>query len=607
MYFKNTTIFTLLFLFVITSLIAQEEEGIILNDIIIKETRIDLPFSEISRNIAVLSKKEIEALNAASINEVLQQIAGVDVRQRGINGVQADVSIRGGTFEQTLILINGVKIIDPQTGHHLMNLPVNVEDIERIEVLKGPAARIYGQNAFAGAINIVTKAKKDHQAFVNVELGEHNFQNYYANANVATKNSINNFSFAHTKSDGYRYNTDFKNSTISYQNQTSVVNGTFDVFAGYTDRDFGANGFYGKESFTEQFESVQTGFASFSLSQKLKNWKFTPKIAYRRNKDNWQFNRNNPTFFQNFHTTDVISAELQSSASHKYGIFGFGLDYQNINIASNNLGDHFRSQFGVHIENRFILLESQSLDITPGIFVLNDSRFGTFYYPGIDVGFNPIKKIKLFANIGLTNRLPTYTDLYYEDAGNIGNANLEPEVAVTQELGIKFLERNFQIITSLFNRKTNNLIDWYKNSLDEKWQIDNFTVATYKGVDFSFKCVKPIPLVSNLVLNYQYLAVEFESDDIAYSRNQLENLKHQIIVSPSFELTDKLNINLLYKYNDRVSLENYSIFDVNFEYKTKIGDFYLRANNIFDTIYRESNLVEMPGRWVRFGANVRLF
>jgi len=603
---RNTTIF-FAFIAATLNLFAQNEEEILLDDVVISETRIELPFSDISRNIAVLTKTEIDALNASSINEVLQQIAGVDVRQRGVNGVQADVSIRGGTFEQTLILINGVKIIDPQTGHHLMNLPINVEDIERIEVLKGPAARIYGQNAFAGAINIITKADKEHEAYFNVELGEHNFQNYFVNANISMKNGSHGLSFSNTKSDGYRYNTDFNNLTLNYQNQTKVLDGTFDIFAGFTDKDFGANGFYGSENFTEQFESIQTGFASFSLTQRFKNWKISPKIAYRRNEDNWQFNRKDPALFQNFHTTDVISAELQTSASHKYGIFGFGLDYQYINIVSNNLGNHLRNQFGMHIENRFILLESQSLDITPGVFILNDSFFGTFYYPGIDVGFNPSKKLKVFANIGLTNRLPTYTDLYYEDAGNIGNENLEPEVAVTREIGVKHLDNKFQLVASLFNRKTNNLIDWYKSNTQDKWQIDNFTVATYNGLDFSFKCIKPTKLVNSIIVNYQFLDVDFESDDIALSRNQLENLRHQIIVSPSFGISDKFNINLLYKYNARESLENFATLDFNVEHVSKFVDVYLRANNIFNKIYRESNLVEMPGRWVRVGANVKLY
>ena len=107
--------------------------------------------------VSVIPREEIEYAPVTSIQELLEYVAGVDVRQRGAEGVQADISIRGGTFDQTLILLNGVNITDPQTGHHNLNLPVSINQIERIEILEGPAARVYGPNAFSGAINIVTR------------------------------------------------------------------------------------------------------------------------------------------------------------------------------------------------------------------------------------------------------------------------------------------------------------------------------------------------------------------------------------------------------------------------------------------------------------------
>jgi iron complex outermembrane receptor protein len=104
-------------------------------------------YSQVARIVSVIERKEIESSPAQSVQDLLEYVAGVDVRQRGVEGVQADVSIRGGTFDQTLILLNGINITDPQTGHHNLNIPLSLSQIERIEILEGPAARVYGPNA----------------------------------------------------------------------------------------------------------------------------------------------------------------------------------------------------------------------------------------------------------------------------------------------------------------------------------------------------------------------------------------------------------------------------------------------------------------------------
>jgi iron complex outermembrane receptor protein len=118
---------------------------------------ISTPYKSANQNITVITKEEIANSPAKSIDEVLQQVAGMDIRRRGANGVQSDVSFRGSSFEQVLLLINGIRMNDSQTGHNSLNLPVDLGDVERIEVIKGPAARRFGQNAYAGAINIITK------------------------------------------------------------------------------------------------------------------------------------------------------------------------------------------------------------------------------------------------------------------------------------------------------------------------------------------------------------------------------------------------------------------------------------------------------------------
>ena len=144
-----------------------------LDEILITSSRIDLPFSENSRTITVITSEDIKNSTATNVTDLLQSVAGLDIRRRGIDGMQSDIYIRGGQFNQTLILIDGFKTEDPQTGHHTMNMMIPIEDIERIEIIKGPSARIFGQNAFSGAINIVTKNNVKEQLKLEVGSGSY--------------------------------------------------------------------------------------------------------------------------------------------------------------------------------------------------------------------------------------------------------------------------------------------------------------------------------------------------------------------------------------------------------------------------------------------------
>ena len=126
---------------------------------------------KIHERLLVISSETIKQSTATNVADLLQSISGIDIRRRGTDGMQSDLYIRGGQFNQTLILIDGFKTEDPQTGHHTMNMMIPLENIERIEIIKGPAARVFGQNAFTGAINIVTKNNVSEQLKLNVGSG----------------------------------------------------------------------------------------------------------------------------------------------------------------------------------------------------------------------------------------------------------------------------------------------------------------------------------------------------------------------------------------------------------------------------------------------------
>jgi len=585
---------------------AQEDSTVIeLNNLTITENRMQTPFSESARSIYVVSREQLQQIPVQSLNEALSYIPGVDMRQRGPAGVQSDVSIRGGTFEQTLILINGIKMSDPQTGHHLMNLPLDIDNIERIEVLKGPGARIYGQNAFAGAINIVTRVPSEPMAVFSGYGGD--FETFGGNISVALPGETYGqyIAVSRDQSEGYRTNSDYEITNAFYQSYLQLKEGKINFLGGYTQRAFGAAGFYVPDS--EEYEEVNTTFFSADYELKKERWTLQPRFYWRRNHDDYIYIRSNPAVFNNLHTTHVGGAEVHATYKSDLGLSGIGVEYRYENINSTNLGAHDRSLLGLFAEHRFYLFDR--LDITPGIYLNWYSDYGVNLFPGLDASFDITNEWKAFANIGRSFRVPTYTDLYYVGPNNIGNDQLEPEDAVSYEGGIKYFRRNFWGQLSYFKRDASNLIDWIKYAEDDPWEPLNFTNVNVQGVEaglnYDFSSSKSA-WIKQLSLNYTYLDAELKEREGVLSRYALDNLNHQLIFGITHKIVGKLNHSLRLRYLDRASLPDYSLLDSRIFYKTDHYHVFAEATNFTDTEYSEAGYVPMPGRWFRAGVTVKL-
>ena len=221
--------------------------------------------------------------------DLLQEVAGVDIRRRGTGGMQSDLYIRGGSFDQTLLLVNGMKMEDAQTGHHTMNMAIPLETIERIEIIKGPAARVFGQNAFTGAINIVTKKPSSEVNSVGFQVGSYNQQNAMATVGHSfDKTAVMAHASVFT-TDGYRYNTDYNNQNYFLKSSFKTKNLPIDLLAVFQERKFGANGFYASPSAQDQYEETQTSLVGFSSVYKTERLTLKPRLYWRRNQDMYLF------------------------------------------------------------------------------------------------------------------------------------------------------------------------------------------------------------------------------------------------------------------------------------------------------------------------------
>ena len=575
-----------------------------LDEIVISANRIQIPYSEQSRSISILEEKDIKATPAISTADLLHTVGGVDVRTRGVNGIQSDIGIRGGTFEQTLILVNGVKISDPQTGHHSFNLPVNLQQLERVEVLKGPGARIFGQNAFAGAINLVTKEPENSYAQLGLMAGDFNLWGVKAASGVVNEKESHQLSISYDGSEGYKYNTDYQLSNTFYQGRIALGNGQLRLMAGYTERAFGANGFYASPNFTDQYEQIQTGMGAISYETSVGKTNLTTRAYFRQNDDEYILRRYDPEYYKNNHMDRTIGLEANWVIPFTNSTTGVGVDLNRVSLNSNNLGDRERFVSTLFIEHRMEFY-TKRLNVTPGIQLNNYSDFGFNSLPGIDVGYHLNDQWTLFGNIGYTYRVPSYTDMFYSDPVNEGNPDLKPEYAWNYEAGIKNLRsKNFSSELSFFIRDGKDMIDWTRASDTEPWKPVNLLSLKMKGIDFSsrFYLDEFLPkFFHELSLSYTYIDAHAKTYETLLSRYALENLRQQLRIGLQLHYGKSITHTINLGYYDRVNLPNYTLVDTRIVYANEKFSVFVDINNLFNTNYQETNLVVMPGRWAKAG------
>jgi len=598
---------SILLFFIFQGLFSQDSNSNqTLDEVIVSTSKIELPFSKNFRTITIIGSGDINKSPATNVSDLLQEINGVDIRRRGVGGGQGDLYIRGGGFDQTLLLIDGMKMDDAQTGHHTLNMILPLYLIERIEIIKGPAARIFGQNAFNGAINIVTKDIIGKKRLIDLNLQELSYgsfeqKNVSIVSKIITKRAKSIISFSNNKSDGYRYNTDFKKNNFFIKTSINSKSSPIDIIASFTENKFGANGFYASPSATEQYEETQASLLGVSTTINSKKLSITPKLYWRRGQDEYIYIRDNPSVYRNLHKTNKVSAELSGSYFSNSGVTGFGLDLSTVNISSNNLGKHDRTTINIFVDHTFKLLDDK-LVVSPGLAISYFSDMSFHSFPGIDLGYDFSSNFKIYSNIGKTYRIPTYTDLYYSDRTSIGNENLNPESATSFEFGVKYTNSNVKFSASLFNRDAKNIIDYAKENKNDLWRAVNIGSLNTKGLEFNFtynfKTNQSLSNINSFKVGYTQIKDDNYVSNINFSRYSLNSLKHHLTSSINLSYIKNVKHSTVYKYAQRTDKSNYGVLDSKLSYKKGI---FISFNNILDQDYSETNLVPMPGRTFLIG------
>ncbi len=594
-------------------------------------------FSEVSRLVTIIQREEIEQSGIQSIEELLKFASNVDIRQRGAAGVQADVNIRGGSYDHALILINGVSMNDPQTGHFGMDIPVDMGVVEKIEILEGSAARVLGTGAFTGAINIITRLGNSKSLYASKTLGRYGSDRQIIYTGFPTGLWNNHLAISSSESDGYAYNTDYRINNLYYRGNIQQKSKSVDMQGGMQLKSFGAGGFYSPR-FPDQFEKTELYFGSLKFSTGNK-WKITPQVHWRRKKDHFLLIRNNPAFYENYHLTDVFGGQCTVSYSKKAYAVWTGIDIRYEHIYSNNIGIEsirprrvkgtdstwYTRQYGrtnyrlFHEED----IQLGKLGVTAGIMVNWNSGFDDHpaIIPGLDISYSVSEELTLFSSVNRALHLPTFTDLFYVDPVNQGNLNLDPNTMMSLEGGIKLGMEDIKCTVTGFFTSGRGMTDWLWSYKINKFGPVNLTRHNTWGIASNFTVYLHGWLrkagFTMINANYMYLDTRKALPD---SVSKYYNLKHKFSTVIRQHLTNALSLSWNLSYQDRqgetigfqpdsgyFSVDNKPFWLVNGKiiYNTLKLQVFFGISNVLNVRYTDAGSVIQPGRCWEAGLVVR--
>jgi len=587
--------------------VVSADQSRTLEKIVITPSRLTTELGESSRSLTVLDDDAFEASVYKAIPDLIGEVGGIDIRRRGPNGVQADVNIRGTTFEQNTVLIDGVRVNDPQTGHFNMDLPLTLMDVDRIEILKGPASSLYGPNAFGGAINIITKKPEDKKVILYGEGGSCDYFDGGVSISVPLGMVKNRFSFEQSRSTGYMSQTDFNILSLTNSTLFETGIGVYNFLFGYLNKDFGADSFY-SNLFSNEYERTDTRFFKLDGSSEIGNLKISPKLYLRRHADKFVLDQNRAGWQTNYHTTYDYGGEVNFNVENKFMDTSFGYELSADTIDSTNIQTHSRTKDGFYLE----ILPHLADDLYLNIGVREDyfTDFGWQCSPSVSASYKLYKGLTARGSIGRAYRVPTFTDLYYNDAANRGNSSLQPESSWTYEAGADYRLDALSFSATYFYRDTSDTIDWIRYSSVNPWRVANIGASQTNGVEL-YLDIMPVKINKNIPVNKifaSYTALDIYAKHDYFSKYALDYLKQELCGGAEVEVAGFKNSWIL-NYKKRIGDSGYVVADTKLskEIVRKRGvvfEAYIEVSNLFDVAYSEQSNIPMPGRWIKSGARL---
>ena len=588
-----------------------------------------VPLAESSAAVVVLPVED--PLLFESPQELLREDSSVYLEERGAGGGQADLLLRGGTFEQALVLLNGFRIDDSQTAHHNLDLPISLEAMSAIEVLHGAGSTLHGADALSGVADFLTAAPNASSLRLRAGGGSYGESEESMVGELARKRWSSRLTAERNFSTGFlalpgnstlcdaaqmyrdcQDDRDYRNEDASSESWVSSRLGFSNLMVAASDRSFGANQFYGPYN---SWERTKGWFAS---GRQEIGSRTEAAFGYRRHTDEFILLRSDPSVYENNH----IDGSWQASVRHTLPVKGasvllVGLESDGDSIRSTNLGIHARNRGAGYVD----------LDLKPTKSRWNLSAGGreeifsggaqTVFSPHLAGSLRVRKNLKLRASGGYGFRLPTYTDLYYSDPATIGNANLKPESAWSGEGGADWSPSSKISITATgFYTRQHETIDYLRylsatppaNSptpaacKTDTWCAVNLSGLDFKGVETEATIQaargERIQLAWTGLVGTQPALNDLQSE---YALNYPVGNLHAIwtaTLKDAFVVTNSVAVVKVCQQpgNPPWNAAPYPVWNAAMSYdKGKIRP-YLRLDNLSNTGYQEIQGVAMQGR-----------
>ncbi len=537
-----------------------------LEEVMVTASRVETPLNQSARLVTVITKDEIAQAPVRSIQDLLIYSANIDVIQRGGHGVQADISIRGGTFDQNAILLNGVNLSNAHTGHYSFDIPVNLSDVERIEIIHGPSALVYGASAFSGGVNIITKKEMDNRLYASVEAGMHNLRSLEVRGAAQTGPASHSLSAGYASSDGYIPNSDYSIYNLLWQTRLRIKEShKMDIFMGYNNKKYGANTFY-SALYPNQYEmtGTYTGAVKGEFGTRLK---MIPILYWTRHHDQFDLIKGDD-YGRNFHRNDTYGASLILSYTSRLGTTSFGGELRKEDIMSSNLGKTMarphrrylkydeRTNTSVALEhtagwNRFL--------VSAGVLMNHNTLLSGEYkfYPSVNISYRPADPVKLYTSWSKSTRMPTFTDLYYTTVTHNGNEGLQPENSQAWELGVKYTTPLIRAYLTGYLLWGRDMIDWVKEDPAETaWQSWNMTRINTQGMEAGmyFRLQEWLPFLGengSLAIDYTRIHQTSDAKDLI-SVYALTYLRDKFILKLHHRIGKNLDMDWYFRYQKRM-------------------------------------------------------
>jgi iron complex outermembrane receptor protein len=555
-----------------------------------------VPLEEADRSVTVVDNLAQKSPLFGGLYQFLQLDSSIDLQQRN-PGVQGDITIRGGTFGQTLLLIDGIRINDVQTGHHNMDLPVPIDAVGQLQILQGSGSTFYGSDAVSGVVNVITRVADPGELLLRSAIGSFGTNAESGLFAFAFGPLSQQFSFERTLSDGFEDDREYRSTSGSSESLLRTKLGMTRIFLSALDRPFGANQFYGNYN---SWEHTKTWYAA--LHQDL--GKITElTFSYRRHTDLFVLLRDDPQIYTNRHTDQSYDAaarrhnDLTKLLRVSYGAEGI-VD----SIVSNNLGTHLRRQGAVYANLDMRALKRYSLSI--GVREQFYGHQQSFFAPTVSGGAWLSETVKLRASLSRAFRLPTYTELYYSDPSDLPNPNLKPEQAMSYEAGIDWhLRPHWRAFSTVFDRDEKNGIDYVRSSPSEPWQAMNFDRLRFLGVESGVEA----DLAHAQKVSVQFMAIhgalaEEGGEQSEYAFNfptQNAVVSWQILTKQGVLARTRLGVVRRYQLNP------YALWEVSVAWTSRRIRPYVQLTNLTNTSYEEIIGVNMPGRAILAGVEIQ--